>query len=81
VTENWTEKLRKLNPNVSKAKGDGKARFAPHKALLLLCVIDLAEAGELDSPVMVKSEVSHHDLTPKHLKQALRKLRTAGLPV
>jgi putative restriction endonuclease len=51
----WTEKLRKLNPNVSKAKGDGKARFAPHKALLLLCVIDLAESGELSLPGMVKS--------------------------
>jgi hypothetical protein len=29
--ETWTAKLRKLNPNVSKAKGDGKARFDPHK--------------------------------------------------
>ena len=55
VTNDWTAKLRKLNPNVSKAKGEGKARFAPHKALLLLCVIDLAEAGELLSPSLPKS--------------------------
>lgn len=39
--DQWTSKLRKLNPNVSKAKGDGNARFAPHKPLLLLCLIDL----------------------------------------
>ncbi len=51
----WTSKLRTLNPNVSKAKGEGKARFAPHKALLLLCVIDLAEAGELLLPTLAKS--------------------------
>ena len=47
LSEEWTAKLRKLNPNVSKAKGAGKGRFAPHKPLLLLCLIDLAEAGEL----------------------------------
>jgi hypothetical protein len=48
-------KLRKLNPNVSKAKGEGKARFAPHKALLLLCVVDLAEAGKILSPILLKA--------------------------
>jgi hypothetical protein len=35
----------KLNPNVQLAKGKGKARFAPHKPLLLLCIIDLADEG------------------------------------
>jgi putative restriction endonuclease len=53
--ESWTARLRKLNPNVSKAKGEGKARFAPHKPLLLLCVLDLAEAGELPSLILNKS--------------------------
>ena len=51
----WTSKLRKLNPNVSKAKGDGKARFAPHKSLLLLCLVDLADAGEISGQVLKKS--------------------------
>jgi putative restriction endonuclease len=55
LRDEWTQKLRRLNPNVSKAKGEGKARFAPHKALLLLCVIDLAEAGELAGPALFKS--------------------------
>ena len=45
----------KLNPNVQKSKGDGNARFAPHKPLLLLCIIDLAEAGELDPPLLFKT--------------------------
>ncbi|MFZ4484334.1 MAG: HNH endonuclease [Chthoniobacterales bacterium] len=54
-SEKWLGKLRKLNPNVSKAKGEGKARFAPHKPLLLLCVIDLAEAGALQSAHLAKT--------------------------
>lgn len=53
--ELWLGKLRRLNPNISKYKGDGKARFAPHKPLLLLCVIDLAEAGELQSADLAKT--------------------------
>jgi len=28
VTDTWTQKLRRLNPNVSKAKGDRKARLS-----------------------------------------------------
>jgi len=51
----WISKLGKLNPNVSKTKGAGNARFAPHKALLLLCMIDLAEAGELPEPELGKT--------------------------
>ena len=35
----------KLNPN---SRGDGN--YAPHKPLLLLCILDMAESGELDSP-------------------------------
>ena len=46
---------KKLNPNVQLSKGRGKARFAPHKPLLLLCVIDLADEGKLDPPLLFKS--------------------------
>lgn len=51
----WLQKLKALKPNVSHSKGPGKARFAPHKPLLLLCLIDLAEAGELNSPRLPKT--------------------------
>lgn len=44
VAANWLGKLTKLNP----ASGRGACRGkAPHKPLLLLCLIDMAEAGEL----------------------------------
>jgi putative restriction endonuclease len=40
----WLGKLTKLNA----ATGNGKCRGkAPHKPLLLLCLLDMAEAGEL----------------------------------
>ena len=45
----------KLNPNAQKSKGEGNARFAPHKPLLLLCLIDMATDGELDPPLLFKS--------------------------
>jgi putative restriction endonuclease len=45
----------KLNPNVKISRGEGNGRFAPHKPLLLLCIIDLAEAGELDPPLLFKT--------------------------
>lgn len=45
----------RLNPNIQNSKGTGKARYAPHKPLLLLCIIDLAEAGELDPPLLFKT--------------------------
>lgn len=45
----------KLNPNVQNSKGTAQARYAPHKPLLLLCIIDLAEAGELDPPLLFKT--------------------------
>lgn len=45
----------KLNPFVQKAKGEGTARFAPHKPLLLLVLIDMAEAGEIHGPRLEKT--------------------------
>jgi hypothetical protein len=39
----WMGKLTRLNP----ASGRGQCRGkAPHKPLLLLCLVDMAEAGE-----------------------------------
>ena len=46
----WLRRLTRLNPNVQKSRGPGAARFAPHKPLLLLAMIDAAEAGELIQP-------------------------------
>ena len=44
IAKKWLGRLTKLNP----ASGGGKCRGkAPHKPLLLLCLIDMAEAGEL----------------------------------
>ncbi|MDP2322435.1 MAG: hypothetical protein Q8N51_00200 [Gammaproteobacteria bacterium] len=42
----WLQKLRQLHPNFSHAKGAGAARFAPHKPLLLLAILDPAKSGE-----------------------------------
>ena len=53
--DEWLGRLRRLNPNVSRSKGEGTARFAPHKPLLLLALIDLAEAGELTRPEVGKT--------------------------
>ena len=44
LAKKWLGKLTKLNA----ASGRGKCRGkAPHKPLLLLCMLDMAEAGEL----------------------------------
>ena len=44
LVKKWLGKLTQLNP----ASGRGQCRGkAPHKPLLLLCLIDTAEAGEL----------------------------------
>ena len=51
----WLGKLGKLNPAISRSRLQGKARFAPHKPLLLLCLIDLAESGELKTPELGKT--------------------------
>ena len=45
----------RLNPNAQHSKGQGKARFAPHKPLLLLCLCDLAAEGGLGGPVLKKT--------------------------
>jgi len=50
----WTDSLRSLNPSISNSKGEGNSRFAPHKPLLLLCLLDLADAGKIP-PELVKS--------------------------
>lgn len=55
LNQTWLAKLQKLHPSVSKAKGAGNARFAPHKPLLLLCLIDLAKGGALTTPLVDKS--------------------------
>lgn len=44
-----------LHPNVQRSKGEGKARYAPHKPLLLLCLCDLAEDDGLDGPILRKT--------------------------
>jgi len=51
----WLQKLKALKPNIAHAKGVGHARFAPQKPLLLLCLIDLADSGELSSPLLSKT--------------------------
>ena len=51
----WLRRLTKLNPNVQLARGTGTARFAPHKPLLLLALIESAEAGELSDPLLTLS--------------------------
>jgi putative restriction endonuclease len=43
----WLRRLAALNPNVQYARGTGAGRFAPHKPILLLALLDVAEAGEL----------------------------------
>ena len=45
----------KLNPNVQTKKGVGKARYAPHKPLLLLSLIDLAEEGAIGEARLEKT--------------------------
>lgn len=44
----WLRKLTVLNPAVNSKFGSGNQRFAPHKPLLLLCVLELAEQGALE---------------------------------
>ncbi len=45
----WLKKLVHLNPNVRRERGEDNGRYAPHKPLLLLALIDAGEAGELAS--------------------------------
>jgi len=55
VSPVWLTKLGQLNPAISRHKLNGKARYAPHKPLLLLCVLDLAENGEFKGPELGKT--------------------------
>ena len=48
----WLGKLTKLNPAIGRGDCSGKA---PHKPLLLLCLLDMAEAGELKSRAITRS--------------------------
>ncbi len=43
----WLRKLTVLHPAVNNKLGRGNERIAPHKPLLLLCVLELAEQGKL----------------------------------
>lgn len=52
IAQRWLAKLTRLNA----ATGRGACRGqAPHKPLLLLALLDLAEAGELPSPALTRS--------------------------
>jgi len=48
----WLRRLARLSPHVSHARGTGAGRFAPHKPLLLLALVECAEANELAGPRM-----------------------------
>ena len=52
TAQQWLGKLTRLNPASGRGECQGKA---PHKPLLLLCLLDLAESGELPSPVFTRS--------------------------
>ena len=52
----WLRRLTALNPAVNSKLGRGSERFAPHKPVLLLCVLELAEQGRL--------ETNHLSMTP-----------------
>jgi putative restriction endonuclease len=52
LVKKWLGKLTKLNP----ASGRGQCRGkAPHKPLLLLCLVDMAEAGELCGRMLTRT--------------------------
>lgn len=52
LAKKWLGKLTKLNA----ATGSGKCRGkAPHKPLLLLCLLDMAEAGELTGRTFMRT--------------------------
>jgi len=50
----WLGKLTRLRPATGNSR-DGVAGFAPHKPLLLLCLIDLAENGKLPGRVFTRT--------------------------
>jgi putative restriction endonuclease len=52
LASKWLGKLTRLNP----ASGRGQCRGkAPHKPLLLLCLVDMAEAGELTARTFTRT--------------------------
>ncbi len=52
VAKRWLGKLTRLNPATGRGECHGKA---PHKPLLLLCLLDMAESGEIVSRVLSRS--------------------------
>jgi putative restriction endonuclease len=54
IAKRWLGKLTKLNPNRARP-GSACRGYAPHKPLLLLCLLDMAEAGELTSRTFARS--------------------------
>jgi putative restriction endonuclease len=46
----WLKKLRKLNPNRSRANG-----AAPHKPCMLLSLLDMAQDGELQEQALLRT--------------------------
>jgi len=52
TAKHWLGKLTKLNPASGRGECSGKA---PHKPLLLLCLLDMAEAGELSTRAFIRS--------------------------
>ena len=48
----WLGKLTRLNPASGRGNCLGKA---PHKPRLLLCILDMVEAGEFASKVFTRS--------------------------
>ncbi len=51
-SNHWLGKLTKLNP--ASGRGDCRGK-APHKPLLLLCLLDMAESGEFPSRAFARS--------------------------
>ncbi|HEY3323317.1 MAG TPA: HNH endonuclease [Planctomycetota bacterium] len=52
ATKHWLGRLTKLNPATGRGECRGKA---PHKPLLLLALLDMAEAGELSARAITRS--------------------------
>lgn len=52
IAKHWLAKLIKLNPATGRGNCKGKA---PHKPLLLLSLLDMAEAGELPARVFTRT--------------------------
>ena len=52
LSRKWLARLSRLNSAAGRGQCRGKA---PHKPLLLLCLLDMAEAGELLSPTFTRT--------------------------